>query len=101
MPFYDGGTIGHALQQVPAQDMQAVVSHVVTRQRLLQVPGFTLQPLDGDYRVFVSDSDEPVRQLQDLNPYLTDASMHQAFVLRGITELPMPPLFPQLLPAEQ
>lgn len=101
VPFYDGGSIGSALQQVPAQDMQAVVSHVVTRQLLRQVPGFTQQPIDGDYLVYVSDSDEPVRQLEDLNPYIASAGMHQAFVLRGITELPMPPPFPQLVLDEQ
>ena len=72
IPFYDASTgLGHNLHK-DLKTLQASVSHVVSGDPTLTVPGYAVEKEFGNVRVLRRiENDAPVRQWQDFAPIMT------------------------------
>ena len=91
IPFYDASTgQGNNLHQ-DLETIRASVSHFVTDDPLLEVPGYVLEKEFGPVRILRREpNDAPVRQWQSFNPIMADDFIHE-IIQAGNPEAPPPP----------
>ncbi len=90
VPFYDYST-GKLFQDKLAT-LQASVSHIVTANSGLAIPGYSVAKTFGDIRVLQRDSDEPaVRQWREHVPYSVNPNVTQVLHKHGISNRVPPP----------
>ena len=91
IPFYDAETGRRNNIHQDAQILQASVSHLLTEDPRLEVPGYVEEKTFGDVRILRREAnDAPVRQWQSFQPTMTDDFVHR-LVLLGAPDAPRPP----------
>ena len=91
IPFYDASTgQGNNLHK-DLETIRASVSHFVTDDPLLDVPGYVVEKEFGPVRILRRQpNDAPVRQWQGFNPIMADDFIHR-IVQAGNPDAPPPP----------
>ena len=91
IPFYDAGTgRGNNLHQ-DLRTLRAAVSHIVTEDALLDVPGYVVEKEFGHMRILRREpNDAPVRQWRSFAPIMADDFIHR-IVRAGNPDAPPPP----------
>ena len=91
IPFYDAGTgRGNNLHR-DLRTLRASVSHIVTEDALLDVPGYVVEKEFGHVRILRREpNDAPVRQWRSFAPIMADDFIHR-IVRAGNPDAPPPP----------
>ena len=91
IPFYDAETGPRNNIHRDLQTLQTSVSHLITEDPALEVPGYVVEKEFGHVRILAREAnDAPVRQWQSYRPTLAD-DITDGLVRPGTPDAPRPP----------